>query len=139
MYAVEGNHDTMGAEGEGVLALRHIEDVTNIKFLYNESLTLPELNVQLVGIEEAGQRKNKGLDTTLQASNIQTGNTFNILITHQPISLKKLVDFPIDLEVAGHTHKMQIRGLHFLSYLINDYTYGLYERQDKKAFITQGI
>jgi predicted MPP superfamily phosphohydrolase len=60
-------------------------------------------------------------------------------MTHQPISLEKLSDFPIDLEVAGHTHKMQIRGLHFLSHLINDYTYGLYEQQDKKAFVTQGI
>jgi predicted MPP superfamily phosphohydrolase len=128
----------MGAK-EGELALRHIEDLTNIKFLYNESLTLPDLHIQLIGIEEAGQRKNKGIDEILQASNIQTSNTFNILMTHQPLHLEKTRNLPIDLEVAGHTHKMQLRGLHFLSHLINDYTYGLYTRQDRKAFVTQGI
>jgi predicted MPP superfamily phosphohydrolase len=127
MYAVEGNHDTMGAGGEGVLALRHIEDLTNIKFLYNESLTLPELNIQLVGIEEAGQRRNKGLSTILETSNIQTGTTFNILITHQPLHLSKLSqlsqlsDFSLDLEVAGHTHRGQIRGLRSLVAMMNDY------------------
>jgi hypothetical protein len=56
MYAVEGNHDTMG-EKEGVLALRHIQDLTNIKFLSNESLTLPDMNIQLIGLEEAGKRR----------------------------------------------------------------------------------
>jgi predicted MPP superfamily phosphohydrolase len=29
--------------------------------------------------------------------------------------------------------------MHFLSYIINDYTYGLYKWEDKKAFVTQGI
>jgi predicted MPP superfamily phosphohydrolase len=29
-------------------------------------------------------------------------------MTHQPIDLDKLKDYPIDLEVAGHTHRGQI-------------------------------
>ncbi|MDR0369934.1 MAG: hypothetical protein LBH96_05545 [Candidatus Peribacteria bacterium] len=64
MYAVEGNHDTMG-EKEGVLALRHIQDLTNIQFLYNESLVLSDFNLQLIGIEEAGQRRDSTIDEVL--------------------------------------------------------------------------
>ncbi|MDR0650988.1 MAG: metallophosphoesterase [Candidatus Peribacteria bacterium] len=135
MYAVEGNHDTMG----NLLALRHIEERTPIKFLYNESLLLPDWSLQLIGIEEAGQWRNIGLNEVLEASNIQTGDTFNILMTHQPISLKKLVNFPIDLEVAGHTHRGQIRGLSYLVAVVNDYGYGKYEENGRTAFITQGI
>ncbi|MDR2191183.1 MAG: metallophosphoesterase [Candidatus Peribacteria bacterium] len=135
MYAVEGNHDTMGKQ----LALRHIEDLTPIKFLYNESVILPELNLQLIGLKEAGQWRNSTLDNVLATSNIQTGATFNILMTHQPISLKKLTNVPIDLEVAGHTHRGQIRGVSYLVALVNDYGYGKYTEKNKTAFVTQGI
>jgi predicted MPP superfamily phosphohydrolase len=61
------------------------------------------------------------------------------LLTHRPIHLSKLWHTPIDLELAGHTHKFQVRGLHFFSYLINDYTYGKSTRKEKTAFISQGI
>jgi hypothetical protein len=54
MYAVEGNHDTMG----DLQALNRISELTNIKFLYNESNSFPEINLQIIGIEEAGQRRN---------------------------------------------------------------------------------
>jgi predicted MPP superfamily phosphohydrolase len=144
MYAIEGNHDMMGNEEKG-LALRQIEALTNIHFLYNESIVFPERNLQLIGIEEKGQWRNtnpneiKALEETIQSTHLQYNDTFNILMTHQPIHLAKTRSLPINLEVAGHTHKLQIRGLHFLSYLLNDYTYGLYERQDRKAFVTQGI
>ena len=158
MYAVEGNHDT---RGDKWLAFRRIQDLTNIQFLFNENVILPELNLQIIGTKERGhgQASNTTIEEDLIASNIQPWDTFNILLTHQPIGLRKLENLPIDLELAGHTHKLQIRGLHFLSYLINDYTYGLYlypstddndlsiiegmpegqKNYQKSAFITQGI
>jgi DNA repair exonuclease SbcCD nuclease subunit len=53
IYAVEGNHDTMG----NLQALDRITQLTNIQFLMNESIALPDLNLQLIGIEEKGQRQ----------------------------------------------------------------------------------
>lgn len=58
MYAVEGNHDTMGS----LEALDYIQQHTPIQFLYNQSLTLPEENIQLIGIEEKGQRQKDGMN-----------------------------------------------------------------------------
>ncbi|MDR0283105.1 MAG: metallophosphoesterase [Candidatus Peribacteria bacterium] len=62
MYAVEGNHDTMGKGEEKQLALRRIEDLTTIRFLRNESLLLPEFNLQLIGIKDKGQRQKGGIN-----------------------------------------------------------------------------
>jgi predicted MPP superfamily phosphohydrolase len=42
------------------------------------------------------------LDQNLKNANANklNDNNFNILVTHQPISLEKLKDYPVDLEVA---------------------------------------
>ena len=53
IYAVEGNHDSMGSD-EKQLALRWIQDLTNIQFLFDESHTFPERNLQLIGIRDRG-------------------------------------------------------------------------------------
>jgi predicted MPP superfamily phosphohydrolase len=45
------------------------------------------------------------LEDNLDKSNVNRDNDkFGILLTHQPIGLEKLKNYPIDLEVAGHTH-----------------------------------
>ncbi|MDR2541508.1 MAG: metallophosphoesterase [Candidatus Peribacteria bacterium] len=61
MYAVEGNHDTMG----DLEALEYIQQHTPIQFLYNESLLLPNENIQLIGIEEKGQRQKGGVNVAV--------------------------------------------------------------------------
>ena len=64
---------------------------------------------------------------------------FTILMTHQPISLEKLKNYPIDLEVAGHTHHGQIFWLRKLTEIVNDYWYWMFEENWKTAIITQWI
>jgi DNA repair exonuclease SbcCD nuclease subunit len=68
MYAIQGNHDTMG----NLQALNRIAELTNMQFLYNESLMLPDINMQIIGIEEHGQRKNATINEILTKSNIQS-------------------------------------------------------------------
>jgi predicted MPP superfamily phosphohydrolase len=61
------------------------------------------------------------------------------LVTHQPIGLEKLEDYPVDLEVAWHTHRGQFYGIMELSRMANDYLYGEHKLWDKTAFVTQWI
>lgn len=68
MYAVEGNHDAMG----DLEALDYIQQHTPIQFLYNGSVSLPDQNLQLIGVEEAGQRRKTSLDTVLHQAEIQS-------------------------------------------------------------------
>ena len=64
---------------------------------------------------------------------------FTILMTHQPISLEKLKDYPIDLEVAGHIHHGQIFWLRKVVGIVNDYWYWRYVENWKTAIVTQWI
>ena len=71
IYAVEGNHDTMGNQEE--LSLRRIEYGSDIRFLFNESITFPEYNLQVIGIRDYGhgQPKAFSIDQVLRESDIQ--------------------------------------------------------------------
>ena len=90
------------------------------------------------------QLQTKNIDQIIQESisNLSqkyNDNNFTILITHQPISLEKLKNYPIDLEVAGHTHHGQIFWLRKLTEIVNDYWYWKYEETWKTAIVTQWI
>lgn len=141
ILAIAWNHDIMW----DINALNHVVELTNIRFLQNEIAVLKNFNIQIIGLEEEIKWKNKNnnetksLQNIIKSANMDDNSTFNILMTHQPIHLTKINDLPIDLEVAWHVHKMQIRGLHFISYLINDYTYWYQKLGNQEAFITQWI
>ena len=54
-------------------------------------------------------RRNFTLEEAMEETDFDNEDSkFTILMTHQPISLEKLDNYNIDLEVAGHTHRGQI-------------------------------
>jgi predicted MPP superfamily phosphohydrolase len=61
------------------------------------------------------------------------------LVSHQPQHLSKLEWYPINLELAGHTHNGQFIPMSRIIRLFNDYSYGAYHLNDMTAFVTQGI
>jgi len=133
ILAVEWNHDVMWDTN----IVQKIPEISGIKLLNNDSI---EINwIQLVWIID----KSLWWDSVEQAMNKidfnKDQNLFTILITHQPIWLEKLENYPIDLEVAWHTHRGQFYGIMELSRIANDYLYWEYKYWDKTAFITQWI
>ena len=152
------NHDVMWDKE----VYKKIEKIWNIRLLNNQAATF--LNgvtlskwcnagnsfenctwtIQIVWIKDKSVRWNKNLDQIIQESITNQSqkyndNNFTILITHQPISLEKLKNYPIDLEVAGHTHHGQIFWLRKLTEIVNDYWYWKYEETWKTAIVTQWI
>ena len=133
ILAVEWNHDVMWDTN----IVQKIPEISGIKLLNNDSI---EINwIQLVWIID----KSLWWDSVEQTMNKidfnKDQNLFTILITHQPIWLEKLENYPIDLEVAWHTHRGQFYGIMELSRIANDYLYWEYKYWDKTAFITQWI
>jgi predicted MPP superfamily phosphohydrolase len=61
------------------------------------------------------------------------------LLTHQPIALEKLRDFPIDLELAWHTHRGQFYWMRKIVEWMNDYAYWEYKLWNRAAFVSQWI
>ena len=136
IFAVKWNHDVMW---NGTI----VNDIPNnswIKILDNMISINSWLNIQIAGIIDKSIRWDKYLDEIMEEVKLDNSKDwFTILITHQPINLEKLENYPIDLEVAWHTHRGQFYGIMELSRLANDYLYGEYKLWDRTAFVTQWI
>ena len=133
IFAVMWNHDVMWDKK----TVYQIPQNSSIQLLKNESL---EINwIQIIWLIDKSIRWKATLQENLNDWNINDNDAFWILITHQPISLEKLKNYPIDLEVAGHTHHGQIFWLRKLTEIVNDYWYWKFEENWKTAIVTQWI
>ena len=133
IFAVMWNHDVMWNKE----TVNKIPENSSITLLKNEST---DINwTQIIWLTDKSIRWWTKLEEHLEKCNIKSNNEFTILITHQPISIEKIKDYPIDLEVAGHTHHGQIFWLRKLTEIVNDYWYWRFEENWKTAIITQWI
>ena len=136
IFAVIGNHDVMW---NGTI-VNDIPKNSGIIFLNNAISKNDSLNIQIAGIIDKSIWEGKSLDEIMNAVDFDNSKDwFTILVTHQPIGLEKLEDYPVDLEVAWHTHRGQFYGIMELSRMANDYLYGEHKLWDKTAFVTQWI
>lgn len=133
VYATLWNHDHMWNSG----AVSQIFEKTNIILLNNKSVDLQGL--QIVGIDDKSYRWDKKLDDILQESKISNSGNFTILVSHQPQKLIKLTWYPINLELAWHTHNWQFIPFSWIIWLFNDYAYWKYSYNDMTALVSQGI
>ena len=133
IYATLWNHDNMWNSG----AISSIFEKTKIIPLRNKSTTID--NIQIVWIDDKTYRKGRQLAEILDESQIEPNKQFTILVSHQPQSLSKLDKYPIDLELAGHTHHGQFWPISRLIRFFNDYSYWEYNENWKIAFVSQWI
>lgn len=137
IFAVKWNHDIMW---NGTI-VNNIPKNSEIVFLDNAITQNDLLNIQIAGIADKSAWWNNSLDDIMNQVefNQNSDDLFTILITHQPIWLEKLKDYPVDLEVAWHTHRGQFYWIMELSRITNDYLYWEYKLWDRTAFVTQWI
>lgn len=133
IFAVEWNHDVMW----DTTIVQNIPDESGIKILNNESIEIDW--VQVIWIIDKSLWWNSVEQIMNQVEFDENQNLFNILVTHQPIWLDKLQDYPIDLEVAWHTHRGQFYWMRKVVEWMNDYAYWEYKLWDRTAFVTQWI
>lgn len=133
IYATIWNHDHMGNSG----AIFQIAEKTKIILLRNQSIEIDGL--QIVGIDDKSYWWDKKLPEILAVSSIVNKDLFTILVSHQPQNLSKLIEYPINLELAGHTHNGQFIPMGRLIRRFNDYAYGEYHLNNMIAFVSQGI
>ncbi len=137
IFAVKWNHDIMW---NGTI-VNNIPKNSEIVFLDNAITQNDLLNIQIAGIADKSAWWNNSLDDIMNQVefNQNSDDLFTILITHQPIWWEKLKDYPVDLEVAWHTHRGQFYWIMELSKIANDYLYWEYKLWDRTAFVTQWI
>ena len=141
IFAVIWNHDIIW----NTEIIKNIPKISWIKLLNNESLNYyydkkNDNYIQVIWIVDKELRWENSIKNILDKIELENEeNTFTILITHRPIKLENLKDYPIDLEVAWHTHHGQLYGIRKIIGWIYDYTYWLYRYGERSAFISQWI
>ena len=133
IFAVEWNHDVMW----NTQIVNDIPNKSEIKILNNETVEIEW--IQLIWIIDKSLWWNSVQQTMDQIDFNGNQNLFTILISHQPIWLEKLQDYPIDLEVAWHTHRGQFYWMRKVVEWMNDYAYWEYKLWGRTAFVTQWI
>lgn len=101
VYATLGNHEKIGKMPLDI----SLFEKTNIRFLRNQKVFFED--IQLVGIDDKSFWSGKNIDDVLYESNIAQDALYTILVSHQPYKLSLLKKHPIDLQLAGHTHRGQ--------------------------------
>ncbi len=132
VYATLGNHEKIGKMPLDI----SLFEKTNIKFLRNQKVFFED--IQLVGIDDKSFWSGKNIADVLDESEIKDA-LYTILVSHQPYKLSLMENYPIDLQLAGHTHRGQFVPLSWIIGLFNDYAYGRYDENGKIAFVSQWV
>ncbi|NLY70155.1 MAG: metallophosphoesterase [Clostridiales bacterium] len=139
-YAVFGNHD-YGGGAENIYA--DIMAAGGFKVLVNESTSIEELGIRIIGNDDVVI--GYGDPTVCEESKEEQ---YNIVLTHAPDVADEVLEYGVDLILAGHTHGRQVNfNLSFLdNYTLppygRKYIKGLYEIGSvrlTKLYVNAGI
>lgn len=136
MYAVTGNHEYIGhAEISIAYLSKH-----GVQYL-RDSLTGIGEHIILAGREDKQMQmamsvKRKSLQTIL--GDTDTSDKFFILMDHQPVGYNHAVNAGVDLMLSGHTHKGQMWPNNFITNLVFENHYGLYQKAKTYFYTSNG-
>jgi predicted MPP superfamily phosphohydrolase len=134
VYFTPGNHEQYNKEN----ALFYASIPSNVTTLIDATHVIPELNLQIVGIDYARE----SIDQTKNRIN-QSGYTPempSIALLHDPKNMQALADSEMSFVVSGHTHGGQFFPASVLVRLIyKQYTQGFAITGTMPSFTTIGI
>ncbi|MBO8178718.1 metallophosphoesterase [Aeribacillus pallidus] len=104
-FAIYGNHDH---GGYGTEIYRQMMNQSGFVLLKNESYNLQILDgssIEIIGIDDAML----GSPNITQAIHSLPQDRFKILLSHAPDVADQIVNFPIHLQISGHSHGGQVQ------------------------------
>lgn len=142
-YAVFGNHDRGG--GGSPLYKEYMEKA-GFTVLNNEMKKIKAPNgdyITISGLDDFLLGKPK-IQSTLQNLRIED---FNLLLVHEPDAVEQISEYPVDLQISGHSHGGQVQlpfiGPIITTSLANKYVEGLYSLEGKskplQLYVNRGI
>ncbi|MEA5093602.1 MAG: metallophosphoesterase [Sedimentibacter saalensis] len=136
-YAVYGNHD-YGGGAEKVY--KEIMEKSGFKLLINEKEELPQYNINFIGMDDSifGE-----YEPAVISGNMDK-DMYNIVLSHEPDVADRMLEYSIDLLLAGHSHGGQVN-LPFANYLPSlgeKYVRGFYDFENfrqTKVYVNIGL
>ncbi len=134
IYFIQGNHDRQLYSSNKLYTDQELNDSlekNNIISLVDENITLDN-NITIIGRNNA-DLKRESVDKLIAEINKEN---FIIMLDHQPIEYKELINNKVDLTISGHTHAGQIFPAEQVINVFNtaDLAYG-YKKIDNSNFI----
>lgn len=139
-YWIYGNHDH---GGYGTNILKQTMDEADFKLLKNEHKAVEINNDRIIiaGIDDVILGK-PNLKETLRGAN---PDLFTLLLAHEPDYAETALDYPVDVQLSGHSHGGQVR-LPFIGHLYTPayaekYVQGKYPLNNGRftLFVNKGI
>jgi hypothetical protein len=137
VYAIMGNHERRLPPREGELPFRR----AGLTVLSNAAheIVVDGASLWIVGLDDLIMRRG---DFNLALHEVPD-ESCKILLVHEPDIVDRAAQFPIDLQLSGHTHGGQVRlpgvGALLLPILGRKYPMGLYRVHDTWVYTNRGL
>jgi len=137
IYYILGNHEYFHDPLEIITFMKE----TNIKFLLNESVTIDELKLNIVGVTDLFGYRVKLLEPNIDKAFRKCNTNYQtILLAHQPKFIEELKGYKPELILSGHTHGGQIWPFNHLVKLQQPYVKGLHKLPNGPTiYVNSGI
>lgn len=137
-YAIFGNHDYGGGAENNYQAILESGGFTVLK---NEYFAIDELAMAIIGIDDVLIGYG---DPAI--ANMGRPDYFNVVLSHAPDVIDEVLDYNVDLMLAGHTHGRQINLKCFDEYILppygEKYVSGMYDfsnDRNSKLYVNSGL
>ena len=136
-YAVMGNHDEVADPDH----ISEVLEAVGIRVLRNQALPLERdgRRIWMTGVGDV-----LGLQAFPEKALLSIpGGEFVIMLAHEPDFADYVSQFPVDLQLSGHSHGGQIRfpllGVPWLPEMAHKYPRGFYQIKNLQLYTNRGI
>lgn len=138
-YSIYGNHDHGGYGSE---IIKDIMEQSEFKLLVNKHEKLFNRYNEYIFISGLDDSMLGNPDPEKALQNIDP-NIFSILLAHQPDIADRIVDYPVDVQLSGHSHGGQVQlpfyGPIFTPIGATTYFEGFYQVGPVQLYVNRGI
>lgn len=137
-YWIYGNHDH---GGYGTNIVKNVMDQSGFKLLQNQHVTIHkgQKSFVLAGIDDV-MLGDPNLEKALEQAD---PSLFTLLLAHEPDFADRAVEYPVDVQLSGHSHGGQIRlpiiGHLYTPMYAEKYVQGKHQIGNLTLYVTKGI
>ena len=131
VYACLGNHEYYS----GKSGSEYFYQQAGITLL-RDSVAVIDNGLCIVGRDDRSNLHRLSLHQLMKG---KAGNVYTILLDHQPYHLEQAERQKVDFQFSGHTHYGQVWPISWITDMIYECSFGLYQRGNTRYYVSSGL